>query len=281
MNMNINNQNNMMMQNMMLNMNLNNNNFQNQNNINNFNNFNNNNDFFQKKDENIVIVEDLIYKKPSPILIFVFFRSNHSAPLMIQGDIDEKVYELIKRYENLALINGKNFKYVFKEKVLDKNMKVKKAGLVNNSSIFVVPLNEKEKKEINNELSSSNNSQNNDINDEPERKWTLIDIKSSNEKYTIIGNIGNKGNINIFFDITVERTRHILTISTPKNEIFQNVFEVLMKYLNLDFSPSANNWMCIFKNQRIKLFERKTLLEYEIKDLDKIIVIENRGVIGC
>ena len=53
-----------------------------------------------------------------------------------------------------------------------------------------------------------------------------------------------------------------------------------MKYLNLDFSPFVNNWMCIFKNQRIKLFERKTLLEYEIKDLDKIIVIKDRGLIG-
>ena len=271
--MNMNNQSNMMMQNMMINMNLNNNNYQNQNNILNFNNENN---FAQQNNQKTFIVEDEIYKKPSPILIIVYFRSNHSPPLMIQGDINGKVYELIERYENLALINGKNFKFVFKDKVLDKNMKVKKAGLVNNSNIYVVPLNDEEKKEINNELSSSNNSQKNDENDEPERKWTLIDIKSYNEKYII----GNRGNINIFIEIAIKRTRHILTISTPKNEIFQNVFQVFMKYLNLDFNPFGNNWICIFKNHRIKLFERKTLLEYEIKDLDKIIVIEDRGLIG-
>ena len=58
-------------------------------------------------------------------------------------------------------------------------MKVKKAGLVNNSYIFAVPLKEEEKKEINNELNSFNNSNKNDISDEPERDWALIDIKSS------------------------------------------------------------------------------------------------------
>ena len=270
--MNMNNQNNMMMQNMMINMNLNNNNFQNQNNINNF---NNNNNFFQQKNENIVIVEDEIYKKPSPIFIFLYFRCdiiNNSHPVMIRANIDEKVSELIRRYELKVQINdNENFKYIFNEKDLDKNMKVKKAGLVNNSYIFAVPLKEEEKKEINNELNSFNNSNKNDISDEPERDWALIDIKSSNNGYIF-------GNIIVFIDITIKTTRHILTISTPKGEKFKHFFEVIMKYLNLYFVPYTNNWIFnwifIFNNNRINPNERKTLLEYEIKDLDHLIIIE-------
>ena len=51
-----------------------------------------------------------------------------------------------------------------------------------------------------------------------------------------------------------------------------------MKYLNLYFIPYTNNWIFnwifIFNNNRINPNERKTLLEYEIKDLDHIIIIE-------
>ena len=65
-------------------------------------------------------------------------NAQNGAPIMVQCMPDEKVSEVIKKYQTKANDNDPSKKFIFNAKNLVPSLTVAEAGITNNANIFVV-----------------------------------------------------------------------------------------------------------------------------------------------
>ena len=103
----------------------------------------------------------------------VIFRMNNVAPVMIQCQSDDKMYETINKFRTkVGLNNIEKYKFIFDAKNIKLNATVEENGITNDSNIFVVKTSQikiaKEKETKKNNQNINNNSS------MLEEEWTLF-----------------------------------------------------------------------------------------------------------